>query len=144
MKNNNLLKITIDIFMTFFLIFSLMYSFTGKNIHKSIGILFFISVISHIFINKNNLKTSFKKKYKFSKKFCDTINFLILIMTVIITISGIILSFYSDRNIAPNFFYFFRITHIIATHFMLFFVIIHVLFYYKNITRLLKNIRKAN
>ncbi len=77
------------------------FQFLPRILHEIFGVAFFAAGILHLYFNRAWFKSLTKGKYDFSRALQTTINFLMIISFVVITITGIFLSNFLFENFVP-------------------------------------------
>ncbi|MCD8090447.1 MAG: DUF4405 domain-containing protein [Clostridiales bacterium] len=85
-------KITVDVLMTFGLLFAMGYQFWGDAAHEWVGVGMFVLFILHHILNRGWYKFLFKGKYTPMRILQTAINFLLLADMLALMYSGIIMS----------------------------------------------------
>lgn len=139
------LKIGLDIIMAITLIFVMSIKFTGNKIHELLGILFIVEFLIHKILNlktiKILLKQFLKPKVKKSLKFGVLIDFGVVFLMLISSISGLIISKYIFCVLNNPPVYWNKI-HNISSYLAVTFVLIHILLHKKYIIISINNIFK--
>lgn len=92
MKPKRAIKITVDILMTFSLMFLMGYQFWDEAAHEWVGVGLFVLFIVHHILNNNWYRSLFKGKYTPYRIFQIVIDVLILIDMLALMYSGIAMS----------------------------------------------------
>lgn len=102
MNTKTKIKISIDIFMTFGLMFLMGYQFWGETAHEAVGAAVFILFILHHILNRGWYKGLFKGKYTPFRILQTAVNFMLLASMLALMISGITMSRYVFTFIPVN------------------------------------------
>ena len=123
------LRISIDITMTILSIVLMggNYLFPADIVHEILGVALFVLWAIHIFLNRRWYGAIFKGKYNPYRVMQTFINCCILICTILLMISGIILSnhLFTFLNIQSGL-GFARIAHLLASHWYYLFMSLHI------------------
>ena len=129
MTKNQRLRMTIDITMTILSIILMggNYLFPADLVHEILGVGLFILWGIHITLNRRWYSALFRGKYNPYRVMQTVINCCILICTILLMISGIILSnhLFTFLNIQGGL-GFARITHLLASHWYYLFMSLHI------------------
>lgn len=129
MTKTQRLRMTIDITMTILSIILMggNYLFPADIVHEILGVGLFVLWSVHIFFNRRWYGGIFKGKYKPYRIMQTVINCCILICTILLMISGIILSnhLFTFLNIQGGL-GFARIAHLLASHWYYLFMSLHI------------------
>ena len=129
MNKVNKIRLPLDIMMT--LVSSVLmggnYLFPADIVHEILGVALFVLWAIHIFLNRRWYGAIFKGKYNPYRIMQTVINWCILICTIILMISGIILSnhLFTFLNIQSGL-GFARIAHLLASHWYYLFMSLHI------------------
>ena len=129
MNKLNKIRLPLDIMMTLVSI-ALMggnYLFPADIVHEILGVALFVLWAIHIFLNRRWYGAIFKGKYNPYRIMQTVINCCILICTIILMISGIILSnhLFTFLNIQSGL-GFARIAHLLSSHWYYLFMSLHI------------------
>ena len=129
MDKINRIRLPLDIMMTLVSI-ALMggtYLFPADIVHEILGVALFVLWALHIFLNRRWYGAIFKGKYNPYRIMQTVINCCILICTIILMISGIILSnqLFTLLNIQSGL-GFARIAHLLSSHWYYLFMSLHI------------------
>ena len=129
MNKLNKIRLPLDIMMTLVSI-ALMggnYLFPAEIVHEILGVALFVLWAIHIFLNRRWYGAIFKGKYNPYRIMQTVINCCILICTIILMISGIILSnhLFTFLNIQSGL-GFARIAHLLSSHWYYLFMSLHI------------------
>ena len=129
MDKINRIRLPLDIMMTLVSI-ALMggtYLFPADIVHEILGVALFVLWAIHIFLNRRWYGAIFKGKYNPYRIMQTVINCCILICTIILMISGIILSnhLFTFLNIQSGL-GFARIAHLLSSHWYYLFMSLHI------------------
>lgn len=123
------LRMSIDITMTILSIVLMggNYLFPADIVHEILGVALFVLWAIHIFLNRRWYGAIFKGKYNPYRVMQTFINCCILICTILLMISGIILSnhLFTFLNIQSGL-GFARIAHLLASHWYYLFMSLHI------------------
>ena len=123
------LRMSIDITMTILSIVLMggNYLFPADIVHEILGVALFVLWAIHIFLNRRWYGAIFKGKYNPNRVMQTFINCCILICTILLMISGIILSnhLFTFLNIQSGL-GFARIAHLLASHWYYLFMSLHI------------------
>lgn len=129
MNKLNKIRLPIDIMMTLVSIVLMggNYLFPADIIHEILGVALFVLWAIHIFLNRRWYGAIFKGKYNPYRIMQTVINCCILICTIILMISGIILSnhLFTFLNIQSGL-GFARIAHLLSSHWYYLFMSLHI------------------
>ena len=129
MTKTQRLRISIDITMTVLSIILMggNFLFPADIVHEILGVALFVLWAIHIFLNRRWYGAIFKGKYNPYRIMQTVINCCILICTIILMISGIILSnhLFTFLNIQSGL-GFARIAHLLSSHWYYLFMSLHI------------------
>ena len=129
MNKLNKIRLPLDIMMTLVSIVLMggNYLFPADIVHEILGVALFVLWAIHIFLNRRWYGAIFKGKYNPYRIMQTVINCCILICTIILMISGIILSnhLFTFLNIQSGL-GFARIAHLLASHWYYLFMSLHI------------------
>ena len=91
-KHNNMVRRTVDIFMTVLLLFLMAYQVTGEVLHEWIGMGMTVLVIVHQILNRKWYSAAFKGKYNPYRIMTTAVNILLLLSFVMTALSGMSMS----------------------------------------------------
>lgn len=98
-----LIRLVIDLSMTFLMFIAMAYHITGNTIHEFVGITLLLFFITHNILNRRWYKTIFKGKYSVRRILSIVVNLLFLISMAVVMISSVpisrdVLSFIPTNN----------------------------------------------
>ena len=129
MNKLNKIRLPLDITMTILSIVLMggNYLFPAEIVHEILGVALFVLWAIHIFLNRRWYGAIFKGKYNPYRIMQTVINCCILICTIILMISGIILSnhLFTFLNIQSGL-GFARIAHLLSSHWYYLFMSLHI------------------
>ena len=129
MDKINRIRLPLDIIMTLVSIVLMggNYLFPADIVHEILGVALFVLWAIHIFLNRRWYGAIFKGKYNPYRIMQTVINCCILICTIILMISGIILSnqLFTFLNIQSGL-GFARIAHLLSSHWYYLFMSLHI------------------
>ena len=129
MNKLNKIRLPLDIMMTLVSIVLMggNYLFPADIVHEILGVALFVLWAIHIFLNRRWYGAIFKGKYNPYRIMQTVINCCILICTIILMISGIILSnhLFTFLNIQSGL-GFARIAHLLSSHWYYLFMSLHI------------------
>ena len=129
MDKINRIRLPLDITMTILSIVLMggNYLFPAEIVHEILGVALFVLWAIHIFLNRRWYGAIFKGKYNPYRIMQTVINCCILICTIILMISGIILSnhLFTFLNIQSGL-GFARIAHLLSSHWYYLFMSLHI------------------
>lgn len=129
MNKLNKIRLPLDIMMTLVSIVLMggNYLFPADIVHEILGVALFVLWAIHIFLNRRWYGAIFKGKYNPCRIMQTVINCCILICTIILMISGIILSnhLFTFLNIQSGL-GFARIAHLLSSHWYYLFMSLHI------------------
>ena len=129
MNKLNKIRLPLDIMMTLVSIVLMggNYLFPADIVHEILGVALFVLWAIHIFLNRRWYGAIFKGKYNPYRIMQTVINCCILICTIILMISGIILSnqLFNFLNIQSGL-GFARIAHLLSSHWYYLFMSLHI------------------
>lgn len=143
MKKKSIIKMMLDLLMTFILPLLMIQALAGEELHEWIGILMFILFIMHHIFNFNCHKRLFKGKYNAVRVMGTLINTGILICMIFVAISGVLLSQYVFRFLDVSIgLSFARAAHMIGTHWLFVLTSLHLGIHLKVIKHYINQVSK--
>ena len=132
------LKIFTDISTLIILLLLMPYSLIGEKPHEVLGVAMFALFVLHQILNRNWYKSLTSGKFNRSRILTTAINFLILILMILQTASGVLLSnylfvfdFYEGIGTA-------RLIHLAVSYWLFILVAVHLGFHFKFLKTQLK------
>jgi hypothetical protein len=92
LKRNMLMRLVIDLSMTFLMLVAMAYQITGNTIHELVGVILFLMFIAHNFLNRRWYKTIFNGKYNVRRILSIVVNLLFLVSMAVVIISSVPIS----------------------------------------------------
>ncbi|WP_312095003.1 DUF4405 domain-containing protein [Niallia sp.] len=126
MKPIMVIRLVIDLGMTFLMLFAMAYQITGNTIHELLGGILLVFFIVHNILNRRWYKTIMKGKYNLRRLLKVVVNLLFLVSMVVVLISSLPIS----QDIFPfmevNDDMIFRQIHVITAYWGFIFMAIHI------------------
>ncbi|MFJ7509447.1 DUF4405 domain-containing protein [Peribacillus simplex] len=92
MNRNMLIRLVIDLSMTFLMLVAMAYHITGNTIHELVGVLLFLLFIAHNVLNRRWYKTILKGKHNVLRILSIAVNLLFLVSMAVVMLSSVPIS----------------------------------------------------
>ncbi|MED3987739.1 DUF4405 domain-containing protein [Peribacillus simplex] len=92
MNRNMLIRLVIDLSMTFLMLVAMAYHITGNTIHELVGVLLFLLFIAHNILNRRWYKTIFKGKHNVRRILSIAVNLFFLVSMAVVILSSVPIS----------------------------------------------------